>query len=218
MIKYFKNMFKRYARSQNLAIRDYSSEPFTESQLTQFEYFSEFFYMVKDIPGDVVEVGFGRGNSFMILLYLSKQFNRHTTGFDSFEGFPVPTAEDKSIRNPQKGEWSVRTLKEATEQVNLFGNFDPKNYKIVKGFLGLSLPKLMNTKRLALIHVDVDLYSSHKYALEYLFPMLSKGGLVIFDDYGHEFWPGATLAVDEYFKGTQWQPQKHKSGKYFILK
>jgi hypothetical protein len=33
-----------------------------------------------------------------------------------------------------------------------------------------------------------------------LYPLLSPGGILIIDDYGH--WQGARKAVDEYFQGS----------------
>ena len=41
---------------------------------------------------------------------------------------------------------------------------------------------------------------STKIELEILYPLLSKGGVLIIDDYGA--WQGAKKAVDEYFKDT----------------
>ncbi len=53
--------------------------------------------------------------------------------------------------------------------------------------------------RFSLIHFDCDLYRPTKIALEYLWPLVSKGGVVLFDEYSIKEWPGETKAVDEYF-------------------
>jgi hypothetical protein len=45
--------------------------------------------------------------------------------------------------------------------------------------------------------VDTDWYESTTHALNHLFPILSKDGILIVDDYGQ--WAGAKKAVDEYF-------------------
>ena len=51
-----------------------------------------------------------------------------------------------------------------------------------------------------MIHADADLYSSTKYLLEHLWPRLSVGGVVVFDEYDNTAeWPGEKLAADEYF-------------------
>ena len=69
--------------------------------------------MIEKIPGDIVECGVGRGRSILILATLndllssSESGQRKIYGYDSFAGFPEPTAEDKSARNPKKGEWST---------------------------------------------------------------------------------------------------------------
>ena len=51
-----------------------------------------------------------------------------------------------------------------------------------------------------MIHFDVDLYKPTKIALEQLWPKLSKGGILIFDEYGIGDWQGETQAVDEFIK------------------
>jgi hypothetical protein len=49
-----------------------------------------------------------------------------------------------------------------------------------------------------LLRLDTDWYDSTKHELSYLYPLLTRGGVLIIDDYGH--WAGSKKAVDEYFK------------------
>jgi hypothetical protein len=51
--------------------------------------------------------------------------------------------------------------------------------------------------RICLLHIDVDIYEPTKCVLEYLYPLLVSGGIVVFDDYG--IFTGATSAIEEYF-------------------
>ena len=51
-------------------------------------------------------------------------------------------------------------------------------------------------KQIALLRIDTDFYDSTLVALVNLWPMLSSGGVLILDDYGH--WDGARKAVDEW--------------------
>ena len=53
-------------------------------------------------------------------------------------------------------------------------------------------------KNISLLRLDTDFYSSTLVELKKLYPRLSKGGILIIDDYG--YWRGARKAVDEYFK------------------
>jgi len=49
---------------------------------------------------------------------------------------------------------------------------------------------------IALLRLDTDWYESTRHELEHLYPLLSPGGPLIIDDYGH--WEGARRAVDQY--------------------
>jgi hypothetical protein len=51
-------------------------------------------------------------------------------------------------------------------------------------------------EQIALLRLDTDWYESTQHELEYLFPRLAPGGVLILDDYGH--WAGARKAVDDY--------------------
>ena len=53
-------------------------------------------------------------------------------------------------------------------------------------------------KKICILRLDTDFYSSTKIELEKLWPLLSKNGILIIDDYG--FWQGCKKAVDNYFK------------------
>ena len=54
--------------------------------------------------------------------------------------------------------------------------------------------------RFSLIHFDCDLYTPTCAALDYLWPLLSRGGIALFDEYGIPDWPGETTAVDEFLE------------------
>jgi len=96
------------------------------------------------------------------------------------------------------------------------------NIKLVKGFFDHTLPGSIS--KIALLHIDADLYSSYKVCLERLYPLVVKGGVVLFDEYNTlseegEKWPGATKAINEYFGTRVSQIQKDRySEKYFLVK
>ncbi len=60
--------------------------------------------------------------------------------------------------------------------------------------------------RIALLHIDTDVYAPAKKGLDVLFDRVVKGGLVVFDDY--EVIEGETLAVDEFFKDYDYVLEK----------
>jgi hypothetical protein len=54
--------------------------------------------------------------------------------------------------------------------------------------------------RFSLVHFDCDLYEPTSIALPIIWERLSKGGVLIFDEYAIKEWPGETKAVDEFLE------------------
>lgn len=163
----------------------------------------------RKIPGDIAECGVWRGGSMMVvaLTLLSKgDTSRELYLYDTFEGMPPPTDNDKRFdgqtashlleKDPKgTGIWCYASLDEVRE--NLFSTGYPKDkIHFVKGKVQDSIPRTLPSS-LALLRLDTDWYESTKHELTHLFPILKKGGILILDDYGH--WQGQRKAVDEFF-------------------
>ena len=97
-----------------------------------------------------------------------------------------------------------------------------KNIELVKGDITKTVPAYVKKHpelKISLLNVDVDIYEPSVTILENLFPLVSKGGVVIFDDYG--IFAGETKAVDDYFKKSKTEIKKipfSKTPSYFIKK
>ena len=55
----------------------------------------------------------------------------------------------------------------------------------------------------AFVHIDVDLYEPTKACLEYFFPRVSVGGVIINDDFKAPLFPGCGRAWQEFFDARQ---------------
>ena len=199
----------------------YSDVDFHNRQIKMYMYMNNFFELTREIPGVIIECGFGHGHSFLCLASLAELHDTTLIGFDSFQGFPTPTEHDVSGRNPKKSEWSVRTLTEAWLQIRQFGlkpSWINSKVKLIPGFVEDSIINNLPNEPIRLLHVDLDLYSAYKVTLENLFPLVAEGGVVLFDEYNEVKWPGATKAVDDYFRDSPYKIQRHSSGKYFVQK
>ena len=205
--------------------------------MRQFRYLSNRFDEIADIDGDIVECGLGEGNTFSMLAYLVGSENRGRKGarklwgFDSFQGFPQPSRWDESPRKPLKGEWRVTQalIHKRLSDSGIKRGFPQLDIRITKGFLAQSLPNFPK-RRIALLHLDVDLYEGYRDGLSYLFPKMAVGGLVLFDEYREfhprdpaygkkEKWPGCSRVVDEYFANRPEKPiYDAEAKKYFVVK
>jgi len=53
-------------------------------------------------------------------------------------------------------------------------------------------------RRFAFVHIDVDLHQPTKDSVDFFYPRLAAGGVLLCDDYGSTWCPGATRACDEF--------------------
>ena len=164
------------------------------------------------IPGDFVECGVWKGGSAMLIAYTLielKVADRKIYLYDTFEGMTMPTAEDYEVSNESNrafdiwnkeqkedyNNWCYASLSEVKN--NLFlTNYSKNNLLFTIGKVEDTIPKIIPSK-IAILRLDTDWYESTKHELIHLFPLLSKNGILIIDDYG--CWDGSKKATDEYF-------------------
>lgn len=175
----------------------------------------ELFKNIIDLPGCVVELGVYRGPSLLTWAKLMETFcpgdrKRMIYGFDSFQGLQNFTLQDgKPVENFGKtvGGYSANdVVDEITELVNICNDDSMisgvPRCQLVIGDIKDTLPRFLEENpglRISLLHFDMDLYEPTKIGLELLYPLVVKGGVVIFDEYGVIPWQGESNAVDEYF-------------------
>ncbi len=192
--------------------------------VARFLYFDNLVRMTSQVEGDIVECGVGKGVSLLCLCHsvALHEDPRCIWGFDSFEGFPEPSAEDTSRRNPQKGQYAVDvpTVTRMLMQHAVPDQFLRSRVTLVKGFFDQTLPDCP-VEKISLLNLDVDLHDSYKTCLEQLWDRMCPGAVVTFDEYireSHAF-PGARKAIDEFFAGRDVAFEKDRFyGKYFVRK
>jgi hypothetical protein len=57
--------------------------------------------------------------------------------------------------------------------------------------------------------LDCDLYLGYRVALPFVWPRLVRGGYIFLDEYYSLKFPGARIAVDEFFAGRRDKPRQH---------
>ncbi|AXR64986.1 TylF/MycF/NovP-related O-methyltransferase [Leptospira mayottensis] len=179
----------------------------------------ELFKMTLDVPGDIAELGVFRGIGLMTWANLLESYcigdrTKVVWGFDNWKGFTSFELEDGSeIKDAQKKLGGFNPEFYYNELVDAIKIFDQDRFipnkpriKLQEGQIEESIPRFIKENpgvRFSLIHFDCDLYAPTKVALEYLYPLLSKGGVMLFDEYGIHDWPGETKAVDEFLERNE---------------
>jgi O-methyltransferase len=147
----------------------------------------------RDLTGDVIEFGTYRGGSAGVLAQVLNGSGKVLHVCDSFEGLPAPSAQDNFH---QRGDF--QDTSEAVVRRGL-ARFDTP-VRVHAGYFENTLPALADAP-LALAHIDVDLYSSVGECLEFAYPRMAPGGIILLDDYGARTCEGAKTATDEFLQG-----------------
>lgn len=141
-----------------------------------------------NVEGHIAEVGVYQGGSAKVIAECAPG-NRDIFLYDTFQGMPQEGPEDN---HHKKGDFNNTSLGEVRRFLA-----DHKNVWFKPGLF----PKSVGSewRRLyCFVHLDCDLYSSTREALDFYWPRLNPGGAVLIDDYGHLTTLGAKKAVDEF--------------------
>lgn len=184
--------------------------------LKRFLAHVELFKLTLDVPGDIAELGVFRGLGLMTWANLLEAYcigdrTKVVFGFDNWEGFTKFDKEDGKLNDESNkivGGFDPSGFKhELLDAIKIFDGdrFIPQKprIKLVDGAIETSVPSFLSDNpgvRFSLVHFDCDLYKPTKVALENLWPRVSRGGLLLFDEYSIHNWPGETQAVDEFLE------------------
>ena len=155
----------------------------------------------ENVQGDIVEIGVYKGGSILSMMLASEAFtgfDRKFHLYDTFQGMTSPKEEDVDFNNvhASKTPWGQSACRSSLEEVK--ANIG-KHTKIVPEFhVGDILLNTFVPHSIAVLRLDTDWYESTRHELQTFYPSVSKGGVVIIDDYGH--WMGCRKAVDEFLQ------------------
>ena len=206
--------FERFGISYTDVWRDFPLYT-RRTYLKRFLAHYELFRHVIDLPGDIVELGVFRGASLMTWANFVEIRNmgdrqKKIVGFDNFAGFGEISEKDgvtdARVQKEVGGFDSSGFEASLRDVISIFDadRFIPYKARVhlVKGDVTETVPRYVVENpgmRISLLHFDVDLYKPTLVALEHLWPLVVRGGIVAFDEYGIPPWEGESKAVDEFF-------------------
>lgn len=184
---------------------DYENGFYLTSHITRIPKMLAHYELYKSIinlPGQIVECGVFKGASFTRFCtfrdVLESSFSRKIIGFDMFGKFPIPENDDDRYF-VEKFEQSAGDGICASELSQYLDSKGIVNFELVEGNILTTLevyllrhPEL----KIALLHIDVDVYQPTIHILEHLYERMVPGGIIVFDDYATV--AGETRAVDEF--------------------
>jgi O-methyltransferase len=135
---------------------------------------------VSKLEGGVAELGVFHGGMCWALSKLLP--NKTIYGFDTFEGLPDP-------ERPDLFDVDVDVVRDYLKE--------EKNVILHKGLIQDTAHRVED-EQFCLVHLDGDLYDSQYFGMNFFYPRMVAGGLLIIDDYGDDGWPGCQKAIDEF--------------------
>lgn len=161
------------------------------------------------LGGAVAEVGSYRGGSGRVLGELCAPLDVHL--FDTFEGMPRGVERERDGHEP--GDFGDTSAEGVARYLA-----DLPNVHVHPGFVPETLAAVADL-RFSFVHSDLDTYQGTKDALEFFYPRLLPGAVVLFDEYALRAYEHAErAAVDEFFAERPETPIVLGSGQGFIIK
>lgn len=149
---------------------------------------------VNHLPGAFLEVGVRKGGSGCLL---ASRTTKPVYLCDTFTGVAKAGPNDPGMKG---GEYATP----ASVVTDLATSMGLTNTRIVSGIFPDESGHGVPEERIALCHVDVDVYESAKGVTEWVLPRIVTGGVVIYDDYGWKGARGVATYVNEIRNDPRW--------------
>jgi len=145
----------------------------------------------RKIAGDMAELGVYRGGSAKLICEAKGRVPLHL--FDTFDGLPEPDEKDQG--RFKQGMVTSR-LGHVQDYLRPYENvfFYPGLFPQTSG--------PVQNKTFSFVHLDVDLYQGTLSGLEFFYPHMNAGGIILSHDYQY---PGVRKAFAEFFDSQSGQ-------------
>lgn len=145
------------------------------------------------IEGDVLEVGVFRGGTGCMmanrLRFVSPAKNMILC--DTFSGVVKAGPKDTTYVGGEHADTSMQIVQDLAAKLGV------GNIRCHQGIFPEQTGYRVSNRKFSLCHIDVDVYESARDVINWVWPRLSVGGCVVFDDYGFLHCEGVTRLVNE---------------------
>ena len=145
------------------------------------------------VEGDTVECGVWHGAASHMIMRRTAGSGREHHMFDSWEGISEPGEHDGAYMQG-RGKHHL-SIGEEVARRNLA---EFQHGRFYRGWIPDRFDEV-SSRRFCFVHLDVDLYEPTMATLEFFYPRMNRGGLMICDDSGLAKCPGARRAMEEFF-------------------
>jgi O-methyltransferase len=157
------------------------------------------------LQGSVAECGVWQGSTLIPIGMFIRQHapSKRLLGFDSFLGLDGAVCRDAALGGDEDarktiGGFSNTSYEAVSTRVAQFDLAD--TITLVPGYFQNTLPRYPDL-RYCFAHLDCVIHDSYRQTLQYFYPRMVPGGIILLDEYNDPTWPGCTQAVDSFMAG-----------------
>jgi O-methyltransferase len=164
------------------------------------------------LEGDFWECGVYKGGTARMFAEILEEHAGPDVKLHLFDTFSGMLETSKEFDLHKAGDFSDTSLEAVQQAVG-----HPERVAFHPGWIPDTFKDIQD-RRIAMAHVDVDLYGSVKDCCEFIYPRLAVGAVMVFDDYGFPSCPGARKAVDDYFADKPENPLVLQTGQALVIR
>ena len=172
------------------------------------------FDKIKNVPGDIIECGVFKGSGILSWLKIKKLLApnsfKKVIGFDYFDNKTLIDSLSGKEKETMSTLFESRNFNFENDFVDYLNKiiidagFVSSDYELIKGDISTTAKDFVIRRpgaKISLLYLDMDLEKPTYDALKIFWEKISKGGIVVFDEYGYHQWTeaiGVDRFVDEY--------------------
>jgi O-methyltransferase len=145
------------------------------------------------LSGSLIEIGVWRGGSGILIGQKAKLSGIKDRVYlcDTFRGVVKAGEYDEKYLGGEHADTSIGVVRELADVFHL------DRLSIVEGVFPNDIKGSIPDQTFRFCHMDVDVYQSAKDTLEWIWPRLVVGGVLVCDDYGFQGCGGVTRLINE---------------------
>ena len=192
-----------------------------EDRLAKFLTHYEAFKISKNIPGEIVECGVFKGTSLARFSMFRKIMGgSHTTRLIAFDIFSDKYPNTKFKEDQAQRKHWIKTAGSSSisssQLKKIFKKNSVNNFKLIEGDVLKTVPKFKKNNpglKISLLNIDIDFIEPTLVCLNNFYDCVSKGGVILLDNYAGrgssgKYLHGDTSAIDKFFKNKKISIQK----------
>jgi hypothetical protein len=158
----------------------------------------ELYKLIQHLDGSIVKCGISADEAFSYFSFFKQAGNKK----QALVSFEKSSSLFENVEVNNETVMVVKPVNTISKQIELIKKARNENIEFLPGLLTNSIPDYLIANpelKIALLTIDLDDYENTLTAMQYFYPRLVSGGVLIMNNYHKK--NGESVAIKEYFSG-----------------